>query len=191
MAADKELSVHTRWACPCVSLDRRHFTSHLPDRTYTGFLMFTVKLSTRKGRENLNWIINVSSIQIYEFFSSWGALQMHACQLAESSALFVGCLTCTQSPSRASNSAHPLFFCTNSVHFLCHFQNIPCNFAVTVRNWITFSVSYFGPSVCCLLHFAFDGKLNLKHLCFSCSQGEVPQCCCWHSVLVLNITLHP
>ena len=50
-------------------------------------------------------IINVLSIQIYEFFNSRGVLQM----LAESSAVFVTCLTCTQSSSRASGSVSPLF----------------------------------------------------------------------------------
>lgn len=86
-ACDKKLSALSEESAPLLRMLSvacliGFVTHHITPITYkielTGFLMFTVRLSTCKGKENLNWIINVSSIHIYEFFSSWGVLQMQA-----------------------------------------------------------------------------------------------------------------
>lgn len=57
--------------------------------------------------------------------------------LAESLAVFVSCLTCTQSSSRASGSASPLFFC----FFFCDLCSISVDFAIFFLTLFDFVMS--------------------------------------------------
>lgn len=95
--------------------------------------MFTVRLSSCIGKESLNCIINVLSIQIYEFFSSQGVLQMQVnlgeacwelgcvCRLLDMHSLFL---------ARASNSLPPLFLMRTPFTFcgFCQFSKLNFTF---------------------------------------------------------------
>lgn len=103
-------------------------------------------------------------------------------------AVFVGCLTCSQSPSRASNSPPPLFFVQTLLTFCGFLQflnlirhSLPfCYNCNTCTQTALFSY-LFGDFCSDLIISAFlslqisiKSKKNLHHLCFSCSYGEVP-----------------